>query len=41
MSEPSLSASVRRPWLAVYAACIALAAWAGAFGLIAGWHRLR
>lgn len=36
MSGRSLGASARRPWLAVYAACNAVAAWAGAFGLFTG-----
>jgi pimeloyl-ACP methyl ester carboxylesterase len=36
MSGRSLDASARRPWLAAYAACNAVAAWAGAFGLLTG-----
>jgi dienelactone hydrolase len=36
MTEPTRSASARRPWLAGFAAFNAFGAWAGAVGLIAG-----
>lgn len=36
MTEPTLSVSTRRPWLAGLAALNALAAWAGAIGLVTG-----
>ncbi|MBI4934584.1 MAG: hypothetical protein HY828_11940 [Actinobacteria bacterium] len=36
MTEPALRAPARRPWLAGFAAFNALAAWAGAVGLVTG-----
>ena len=36
MTEPTLRASARRPWLAGFAAFNAFAAWAGAVGLVTG-----
>ncbi len=36
MTEPTLRASARRPWLAAFAAFNAFGAWAGAVGLVTG-----